>query len=450
VWTGILVTVASMVGVGILTTSGYIIQGTESPSMLLTLWIVGGVVSLAGALTYAELATLLPRAGGDYVFVRTAFGDPAAFTYGWATLLLGFAGPTAVIAHAMIEYALLPLRVHWTSAGQEWPAWVTPLGASSVILVFSVLHMLGQRSSSWSQNATTAFKFALLTTFVVVGLGWGAGDWGRFAAGRGLLAQDLGAAGASLVYVFYGYSGWNASAYLAGEISDPARNLPRAILGGCLAVTLLYLAMNVTYIFALGPDGLREAAPQEVEAIAESAARRLFGPHVSQTLSVLIGLSILASVSAYLLTGSRVCYAMSCDGMFPSYAARVHASRGTPVLAILTQGTAAISLLCGSQVLAGEAAAFRSLLNYTSIGLVLLTSLGVGSLLVLRRRGLKSPHFAIPLYPVPPLLFLVVTLWLTVLGIRENPWPTLLGIATVFSGWPLYRWCRPWLLRTPG
>ncbi len=440
-WTATLVTVASMVGVGILTTSGYIIRSTESPSTLLLLWVMGGVVSLAGALTFAELATLLPHAGGDYVFVRRAYGDGVGFMYGWATLLLGFAGPTAVIAHALVVYTLLPVRGRWIAEGGTWAEWITPTVASLVILTLSLLHCRGQRSSSWLQNATTAIKLALLLTFVLAGLMFGHGDWQHLTAGRTLSDQRVPVAVSSLVYVFYGYSGWNASAYIAGEVEDTSRTLPRAILTGCGLVTLLYLAINVAYIYAIAPDGLRDVEMQQVEAIAETASRALFGPAISEPLSVFIGLTIVASVSAYLLTGSRICYAMACDDLFPRYAHRVSTTHEAPTSAVLTMGISSVLLLWGSHIVAGAADAFASLLNFTTVGLVLLTSLAVSSVFGLRRRGLRSEGFSMPWYPLPPILFLLVTSMLIVFAVLQNPGPTLWGTAAALSGGPVY-----WLL----
>ncbi len=441
-WTATLVTIASMVGVGILTTSGYIIRSTESPQTLLLLWVIGGVVSLAGALTFAELATLLPHAGGDYVFVRRAYGDGVGFMYGWATLLLGFAGPTAVIAHAMVVYTLLPWRGRWIDAGGTWADWMTPTVASMVILVLTLLHCRGQRSSSWLQNATTALKLTLLLTFVLAGVMFGSGDWQHFTQGRSLAEQSVPVAVSSLVYVFYGYSGWNASAYIAGEVKETAKTLPRAILAGCGLVTLLYLVINVVYVYAIGPDGLRVADMQQVEAIAETASRALFGSTISEPLSVFIGLTILASVSAYLLTGSRICYAMACDNLFPSYARRVSAAHETPVAAVLTMGVSSFLLLWGSHIIAGAADAFASLLNFTTVGLVLLTSLAVSSVFVLRRRGSRSESYSMPWYPLPPVFFLLATSVLMAFTVWQSPGPTLWGTAAVLSGGPVY-----WLMR---
>jgi basic amino acid/polyamine antiporter, APA family len=437
VWTGLLVTVASMVGVGILTTSGYTIQATESPQTLLVLWIVGGVLSLCGALTYAELATMLPRAGGDYVFVREAYGDGIGFAYGWATFLFGFAGPTALISHACVVYLLMPWQRSAVDAGGEWPPWITPLGASVLIIVFTIMHCRGQRSSAHVQNATTLFKFLLLILFVLAGLA--GGGWTVLSEGRVLAEQEFGVAMVSLVYVFYAYLGWNASVYLAGEMREPEKSLPRAIVGGTLLVTLLYLAMNLTYLIGIGPEGLRDASPTEVEAIAETAGRRLFGRQIANILSVLFGAGILASVSAYILTGSRISFAMAVDGLFPSYTARWSPQHESPVNAVITLGLCSIVLLWASQLVAGAADAFRSLLNYTTVGLVLLTSLAVTSLFVLRRRKRDRAAFRVPLYPLPPILFLIVTAMLMFHAVRLNPGPTLLGTATVLSGWPLYR-----------
>lgn len=441
-WTGGLVTVASMVGVGILTTSGYTIQATESPSTLLLLWTLGGLLSLCGALTYAEMATMLPRAGGDYVFVREAYGDAIGFTYGWATFLLGFAAPTALIAHACIVYLLAPWRTTLFLA-DGGPDWIAPAGASLVIFFLTVLHCRGQRSSAWVQNATTLFKFVLLSVFVIAGL-IVSDDWSRLTAGRSLRQQDFGVALLSLVYVFYAYLGWNASVYLAGEIEEPARSLPRAIVGGCLVVTILYLALNLTFVLGIGPYGLQDAGGAEVEAVAETAGRHLFGERISNVLSILIGCGIFASVSAYILTGSRIAYAMAGDGLFPSFAGHLSPRFETPVHAIATLSVSAILLLWGSHLIAGAADAFRELLSFTTVGLVLLTSLAVTALFVLRRRGLRTPEFRVPFYPLPPIVFLALTSLLMVYAIQRSPIPTLCGTATVLSGWPVYVVVTTW------
>ena len=371
----------------------------------------------------------------------TAYGDGVGFTYGWATFFLGFAAPTALIAHACIVYLLMPWQSRVIAAGYAWPEWITPAGASVVILSLTALHCRGQRASAWVQNLTTAFKFLLLSLFVVAG--WIVGDWSQWSAGRAISEQEVGTAVVSLVYVFYAYLGWNASVYLAGEIEQPSKSLPRAILGGCVLVTLLYLAINVTYILGVGPEGLRDATPAQVEAIAETAGRRLFGPaRLRRVVDVdrLRNSGVRECISADWLPH---CFAMAADGLFPAYGSRLSATAGVPRNAIVTLGLSAVALLWMSQWVAGAADAFRSLLNYTTVGLVLLTSLAVSSLFVLRRR-VQVSSFRVPWYPVPPFLFLGVTGVLMVYAIKLNPQPTLWGTASILSGWPVYRLTRWW------
>ncbi len=441
-WTGTLVTVASMVGVGILTTSGFTLRDTESPAVLLAIWTIGGVLALAGALTFAELATLRPQAGGEYLFVRDAFGHGVGFVYGWATLIFGFAGPTALIAYAMIEYGLLPLRQYWSGGSAAAHPWVTPTLASLAILTLAAIHCRGQRHSAWLQNASTLFKLTVLVTFIGCGLTFGHGNWAHFGQGRGFAAQELGVLATSLLYVSYGYSGWNASVYLAGELREPQRLLPRCLVTGTLVVMALYLAMNIVYVYGIAPTSLGEADFSQVQAIAETAARRLWGPAASGLLSALIGVSILSSVSAYLLTGPRICYAMARDALFPAYAGVIHPRWQTPVRAILTQGLIAVLLLWGSQLLAGHAKAFEELLNYTTVGLVCLMALAVSSIFVLRRRDGRPPAFRVPLYPFTPLLFVGVTGGLIALRIWQSPRESLWALASLFSGWPIYQIVR--------
>ncbi len=448
-WTGTLVTLASMVGVGILTTSGFTLRDTQSPVTLLVLWTVGGILSLAGALTFAELATSRPLAGGEYVFVRDAFGRGTGFVYGWATLIFGFAGPTALIAYAMVDYALLPVQHRWGEGGRSWPSWITPALASLTIALLTGVHCRGQRQSSWLQNASTLFKLVVLAGFVIAGLAWGQGSWEHFSQGSALAGQPFGVLATSLLYVSYGYSGWNASVYLAGELRNPETLLPRCLVTGTLLVMLLYLSINVVYIYAIEADALANADPSQVQAIAETAGRRLWGPTASGTLSALIGLSILSSVSAYLMTGPRICFAMARDGLFPAYAGVIDPRWQTPVRAIITQGAFAIGLLWGSQIIAGQAKAFEQLLNYTTIGLVCLMALAVATIFVFRRREEQANGFRVPLYPFTPLLFLVMTGGLIVLKVFQSRGESLWAIGSLLSGWPIY-----WLLerrrRQPG
>jgi APA family basic amino acid/polyamine antiporter len=426
-WTGHFVVVASMIGAGILTTSGYTLQATGNPTALIALWVVGGLMALAGAFTVAELATALPQAGGDYVFVREGFGRGAGFVAGWATFVLGFCGPTAVIAHIAVTYLTSPFA---GSAEGGLPGWVVPAGASLLIAAVTVVHCLGQSESGRFQIAITTVKFALLLGLGVGGLLFGKGDWGHLSAGHWPTASQWPALATGLIYVSYAYSGWNGAAYLAGEIRDPAKLLPRTLLWGTLTVLALYLLVNLAYVFALDPHGMAALPPDEVQKVAETAVVRMFGRETANVFGVLIGLSLVASASAYVLTGPRVTFAMARDGDFPAFAGRLHPRRGIPVWATLAQGGLAAAFVWVPK--------FEDLLNYVAVGLAAVSGLVVASVFPLRRKKVPGT-FRMPLYPLPPLLYLALIAWSIIAQLLdpEKVLFALLSLGTIAAGIPL-------------
>lgn len=441
-WAGHFVVVGSMIGAGILTTSGFILRDTGNPAALLGLWALGGLLALCGAVTVAELATKLPRSGGDYVFVREGFGRGAGFVSGWATFTLGFAAPTAVIAYLSLKYLTAPYS---DTLGAILPGWVAanvvPLGASALILTVGAIHTLGHRQSSGLQLAATATTAAVLLLLAVGGVLFGRGDWNHLSAGDWPSRAQLPALSIGLIYVCYAYAGWNGAAYLAGEIRDPARTLPRCLVGGAATVMVLYLLVNLAYVYALDPAAMAGRPRDEVEQVAELAVRALFGETAARVVAAALGLCLVAAVSAYLLTGPRVAYAMARDGMFPGFAARLHPTRQTPAAAILTQTVAAAGL-----VWVAAATSFRDLLDYASVGLAALTGLTIASVFPLRRRA-DLPHpYRLPLYPLPPLIFLLLTAWTVGYTVHKEvvvdghiPGPALLSLVTLLIGIPLSR-----------
>jgi APA family basic amino acid/polyamine antiporter len=428
-WAGHLVVMGSMIGAGILTTSGYTLRATGNPQALLALWLLGGVLAVCGALTVAELATALPRSGGDYVFVRAGFGPAAGFVAGWATFVLGFAAPTAVIAHLAVSY----LTAGWDGR----PGWAVPAGATALILAVGAAHTLGARHSARLQAAATATTAAVLLALAAGGLLFGTGDWDHFRAGGWPTADQWPALAAGLIYVGYAYAGWNAAGYLAGEVRDPARTLPRCLVGGAASVVALYLLVNVAYVYALDPGGMTAKRPEEVERVAELAAAAMFGPEIGGVVVIAIGLTLLASVSAYLLTGPRVAYAMARDGAFPAFAGRLLPGRGTPAAATLTQAALAAGMVWAAD-------SFEQLLGYAAVGLAALSGLTVASVFPLRRRGPAGPY-RVPLYPLPPLLFLLLTGWTVGYSVYDEGQraAALLSLLTLLAGVPLARLVRP-------
>jgi APA family basic amino acid/polyamine antiporter len=423
-----------MIGAGILTTSGLLLRETGNPVALLGLWALGGILALCGAVTVAELATTLPRSGGDYIFVREAFGRGAGFVSGWATFTLGFAAPTALVAHLALTYLTAPYSA---ALAEHLPAWaavrLVPLGASALIVAVGVTHSLGHRHSSWLQVLATLLTVGVLLVLAVVGILFGRGDWRHLSASAWPAAPQWPVLAVGLIYVSYSYAGWNAAGYLAGEIRDPARTLPRCLLGGAATVTALYLAVNFAYVYALDPVAVREMPAGAVQPVAKLAAGALFGPAAARVVSATLGLCLVATVSAFVLTAPRVALAMARDGVFPGFAARLHPVRGTPAAATLT--FAAIS---AALVWAGS---FLELLDYASVGLAALSGLTVACVFPLRRRA-DLPHaYRMPLYPLPPLAFLALTGWTIAFALAEerSRVPGLLSLATLLAGIPLSR-----------
>ncbi|WZO99193.1 amino acid permease [Isosphaeraceae bacterium EP7] len=438
--TATFVVVASMVGVGILTTSGYTVAATGSNALMLGLWAVGGVVALCGALTIAELAAALPKTGGDYVFLREAFGAPVAFLSGWVSFFIGFAGPIAASASASASYLTAPFGL---TEPTGW--WVRHALATASILAFTLIHVGGRRGTARVQVAITLIKVGGLTLLAIAGIFAGRGNLANLNDLPTIRPSTVQSMLFSLVYIAYGYTGWNAAGYLAGEIGDPKRRLPLSILIGTVGVTALYMALNLFYALALPASEIRRVVDSQgfgaVAPIAELAATRLFDPRVAGPLSVAVGLMLWSTLSAYVLTGPRVLHAMAVDGLFPSFAARLTRGSRTPALATFLQSGWALLLLWS--------APFDEILIYASVGLSLFSMLTVGSVYALRirRPDLERP-FRVPGYPLTPAIFLLVTGALIVAAFNDPNGKGLhsawFAIGSVAAGLPAYYGWKAW------
>ena len=428
--------VASMVGVGVLTTSGLTVYHTQSNQLMLLLWVLGGVIAVCGALTLGELSAALPRSGGDYVYLYEAYGPVAAFLSGWVSFLIGFAAPSAVAAVAASEYLLAPLHLR--------PAIETLAQrglATAAIFVFAAVHLSGRRRTARLQGWSTTFTLVFLVLFTVAGLAIG---WPRYANFNdrptltySIVRQML----VSLVFVMYGYVGWNSASYLAGEIVNPQRLLPRAILLGTGGVVVLYLGLNAVYGLALSaadiqalvqdPSNVLNPKEQAVEPIAQLAAERLFGERWSNGLTIVIGLMLLSTLSAYVLTGPRVIYAMAVSGQFPAIAGRLTARAGTPAIATALQVACSLLLLWTGT--------FRRILFYASVGLTIFSMLSVSSIYILRRSRPDLPRpFRTPGYPITPAVYILLTGILTIASFQEMPWESSLALLSILGGIPVY------------
>lgn len=407
--------VASMFGAGVFTTAGLLLRDLGSPLAVLAAWAIGGVLALCGALSYAELGAALPRNGGEYQLLSRIFHPAVGFVAGWVSFIVGFSAPIAAVAIAFGRYAARAVP------------WVRPdLAAIGAIFGFSALHATRVSLGSAVQSAVTIAEVLLILVFAAGGL-W-AGTPGRLLHGaEGSLAHALQspAFAVGLVYVSFSYSGWNAAAYVAGEVERPDRTLPRALVLGSGLVALLYLGLNAAFLMSAPAEELAG-----VVEVGHVAAVRLFGQGAGRALSAVIAVCLLASIGAQLMTSARVYEAMGRDHA----ALRVLARRGPesgPVAGVALQAVAAVVMVL--------TASFDALLTYVGFTLSLSALLTIVGLFVLRRR---EPTLARPYrtggYPVTPLLAVLISTWMVVQTILERPVAAIAGLATLVTGALLY------------
>jgi APA family basic amino acid/polyamine antiporter len=422
--TATFVVVASMVGSGILVSPGYMMAALGSYPAIFGLWLVGGILAICGALCVGELAASLPRAGGEYVYLREAYGPMPAFLSGWTSFFLGFSAPLAVAAHVSALYLLAPFGIVPDEGGGGY----VQLAAALIIVLITLPNLLGHRQSAVTQDWSTLLKVALFAGLVVAGFLSGRAELGRLAGSRPLGEVELETAATQLFYVMFAYSGWDAASFLAGEVRRPETTLPRSLLLGTGIVVLLYLALNLLFACAVP---LAEVDASNAEQVPRIAVEHLFGARASSAFSIGVGLTFLATLNAFVVTGPRIYFAMARDGLFPALAGGLGRRGGVPVGAMIAQSVFAIVILF--------AADFLSLYKYAAVGLSLFALLNVGAVYVLRWRRPDLPRpFRVPGYPVVPALFMASTVFMVVLAFEEWRVPSLYSLASILLGIPVY------------
>jgi APA family basic amino acid/polyamine antiporter len=418
------VVIASMVGTGILVSPGFMMASLKNYPLIFGLWALGGLLALCGALCVAELAAALPRSGGEYVYLREAYGPMPAFLSGWTSFFVGFSAPLAVAGYIAALYLLTPFGLAEDKTGH-----LVKATAAIIIVAITLPNLIGHRQSAWTQNLTTILKFGLFVVLVVLAFLFGDGRLAHIAGGQSIGKVKLGTAATQLFYVMFAYTGWNAASYLAGEVKSPAKTLPRSLLLGTGLVIVLYLALNLVFAYAVP---LADVGFDNAEQVPQLAVENLFGPRASSVFSVLLGLTFLATVSAFIITGPRVYYAMASDGLFPSVAGRISSKGGIPVYAMVAQSVCAIIILFAMEN-------FRDLYQYASVGLSLFALLFIGAVYVLRWRwpDMERP-FRVPGYPVVPAIFMVVILFMTVFAFMQWRKPSLYSLGSILLGIPVY------------
>jgi len=419
--------VANIIGAGIFTTTGFQAADLGHPGTIYILWAIGGVLALAGALCYAELGAAMPEAGAEYVYLRETYGPALGFMSAFVSLVAGFSAPIAAAAKSLVRYAL-PFVPGLAAGSTIGPLAVEHLVAIGVVWLLVAVHLRGFRGGFGFNDAMTLLKVAGVTGFIVAAFAVGRGELERVFEVSARFAevaaggQLLPAMATSLIFVMFCYSGWNASAYVASEMSDPQRDLPRSLLLGTALVVALYLGLNLVYFYGAGVDGL--AGHVEVGQVA---ARALFGPVGTGLVTAILCISILASASAMTIAGPRVYWAFGID--FPPLhgLAYVDKSTGAPSRSLLLQGVVTSAVIVSGRV--------DQIQQYAGFTLMLFASLAVSCVIVLR---VRRPDLARPFrtwgYPVTPLVFLAVSAWMMIWAFQGRPMESTLSLITVAIG----------------
>lgn len=413
---GITLVIANMIGTGVFTSLGYQVGSIPSGFAILVLWAIGGVVALSGAFTYAEISTTLQKSGGEYHYLGKIFHPALGFVSGWMSLLVGFAGAISAVALAIGEYSHTLLGVS------------NKLVAIFAIILVSTVHWFGVKTGGAVQNFLTSMKlllilfFCIAPFFVADEIKSGISFWPQAGDSDLILSASFAV---SLVFVVYAYTGWNAAAYIAGNLENPSRNLPRSLIIGTLTVTLVYLALNAMFLYSATFSELNGK-----NDIGNVVAYKLFGDKIGLAFSSVFSIALLSTLSAMTIAGPRVLEAMGDD--YPKLKTFATTNRfDMPYLAILTQAGWAIFLVLVSS--------FKEIIQYISVSLSIFSMATVLGIFILRRKhSAEKRVYSVPFYPIPPIIFTICTCWMIYYVTENDPWIILYSLATMVPGLIIY------------
>lgn len=416
------VLVSNIIGGGIFTTTGLMARDLGDPLLILLLWFMGALFAVGGAMVYGELGSRLPHAGGDYVYLREAYGPLVAFLSGWTSFTIGFG---AAVAASTISFSSYALRVFPI---QDESGWIAKGLSLALLWSATVIHCRGVGTGGRLQLLLTTTKVVAIGGLILGGLSAVIGQERSLLGTPAAQEPTVGAAAIALVIVTYCYLGWNVAGYIAADIANPQKTLPRIMIGGTTFVAVIYLLLNVVYLSALS---ITELAREPIVPVAEKAAAALWGPQSGRLVAAILCLSIAGAVSAMTWAGPRVYWAMARDGMISPWLAHVQPRTNAPARAIIFQ-----SLWASLLILSGT---FEQLLVYSGLILALFMALTLSTIFRLRRTStLQSRPYHAPLYPVLPAVLVAGAGVLVGYSVLERPSESFYGAATVLSGIPLY------------
>lgn len=413
--------IANMIGIGVFTSLGFQVAGIQSGFSLLFLWLAGGVYALCGALAYGELGASMPRSGGEYHFLSQIYHPVIGFLSGWVSVTVGFAAPIALMAIALGTYF-----------AKVFPTADPTIIGLAVVLLVTLIHSQNLKLGSSFQQIFTLLKVLLIVFLVVAGFALGTGQEINFAPTSADLSQIMSAPFAiSLVYVTYSYSGWNSAVYLASEVKSPEKNLPRSLLLGTAIVMVLYLLINFIFLYTTPIDLM--AGKLEVGYIAADQIFKgnpILGFPGAELMALFISLGLISSISSMVWAGPRVTQSIGEDIPFFKILAKKNRS-GVPYYALLLQLAIVIALVIMKQ--------FETVLTYLEFTLILSSFLTVLGVFVSRFRFPDLPRpYKTWGYPITPLIFLAMSVWVLVFLLQQKPMESLAGLGTILLGLPLY------------
>ncbi|HEV2763067.1 MAG TPA: amino acid permease [Pyrinomonadaceae bacterium] len=444
------VVVGSVIGTGIFLKTRVMMCNVETPGLVITAWVAAGLLSLAGALTYAELAAMMPRAGGEYVFMREAYGPRLAFLYGWTQFAVAYTGSQAAkgVSFAIFLNDLIggSLKTNYFTLnlfGYQFPFGRLQIVALAVIILAVLVNCLAVSVSGKISVFLTGLKI-----FIVLAVGVGAfllaqGNWANFGmsgAGGACEGVDATARGgmagfaAAMIGALWAYDGWTNVTIVAGEVKNPQRNLPLALIGGILIVGALYIFANLAYLYVLSPQEV--ASVSASSSVAREVALRYLGPAAVGLMAMAMMVSTLGSLHTGTLSGARITYAMARDRLFFESLSRLSPRTRVPVNALLVMGVwSCVLALSGS---------FDKLTDYVIFAAWIFYGMNTASVFIFRRRlpDAERPYRTLG-YPFVPIVFLLVTLWLLTTTLTATPVQALVGLGIILLGLPIYwYWSR--------
>jgi APA family basic amino acid/polyamine antiporter len=441
--------IGKVIGTGVFLKAAVMMQYVHTPTMMLAAWAAAGLLSLAGALTYAELGAMYPKAGGEYVYLRAAYGDATAFLYGWMQVAVGQTGIIAAlgIAAATFMSAFLHVNAVWLShtfniLGKpiDWQFGPKQVIAIGLILAFSAINCAGVAMGGKTQSLLTAAK--LLAVVIIVGgvffLSNG-GSWTHFSSSFDYrLSSGFGSFAAAMLAAMFAYNGWGNLPMAAGEVKNPGRNIPLALIGGMLVVVTVYILVNLSYVYLLPATEIARSSSTAfptLQPVATKVVGTFLGASGEKIISVIFVISAIGSLNAGILTAARIPYAMARDGLFFSKVAELSNKSRVPMLAIIIQGIwASVLALSGT---------FDQLTDFAVFALWLFFALTTVSVFVLRKKAsnLERPYKTLG-YPILPFAFIAVAAWLVINTLITNPRGSGAGLTLIAMGLPIYFYFR--------